>query len=77
MTNQVAAQPSLVTRALRALWRAGLFLLFALVLMIPRARRLRRRVGLWRAIQGAAIVAGAWSGGSTNLRVWRAIWCWE
>ena len=45
----------------QALWRgakqAGFFLLFSTILMIPRLRRLRRRVGVWTAIRVLAVLA--------------------
>ncbi len=40
--------------------QAGLSLLFSTVLMIPRLRRLRRKVWAWTAIRLVAALAGAW-----------------
>jgi hypothetical protein len=40
--------------------QAGLFVLFSTILLIPRLRRLRRRVGAWTGIRVAAILAAAW-----------------
>jgi hypothetical protein len=40
--------------------QAGLFMLFGTILMIPRIRRLRRRVWAWTCIRLAAAVCGGW-----------------
>ena len=42
--------------------RAGLAFLFSAVLLIPRVRRLRRRVRVWTLVRVLAVVAGAWLG---------------
>ena len=40
--------------------QAGLFLLFGTILIIPRLRRLRRRVAVWTCLRLAAVGCGAW-----------------
>jgi len=40
--------------------QAGLFMLFGTILMIPRIRRLRRRVWAWTCVRLAAAVCGGW-----------------
>ncbi len=40
--------------------QAGLFMLFGTILMIPRIRRLRRRVWAWTTIRIVAAVCGGW-----------------
>jgi drug/metabolite transporter (DMT)-like permease len=41
---------------------AGLFMLFGTLLMIPRIRRLRRRVGAWACVRLGAAACGTWLG---------------
>jgi hypothetical protein len=53
------AQPTLAPRTFgHAAKRAGLFLLFGTILMIPRVRRLRRRVWAWTCVRLAAAACG-------------------
>ncbi|MGO8792721.1 MAG: hypothetical protein ACLQVL_35765 [Terriglobia bacterium] len=40
--------------------QAGLFVLFGAILVIPRIRRLRRRVWAWACVRLAAVVGGWW-----------------
>jgi hypothetical protein len=40
--------------------QAGLFMLFGTLLMIPRIRRLRRRVWAWTSVRLAVAVCGGW-----------------
>jgi hypothetical protein len=40
--------------------QAGLFILFGTILMIPRIRRLRRRVWAWTCVRVAAALCGGW-----------------
>lgn len=47
-------------RARQAAWRAALAIFFTTVLLIPRVRRLRRRVRLWQAMRVVAVLGGAW-----------------
>lgn len=42
--------------------RAGLAFLFSAVLLIPRVRRLRRRVRVWTLFRVVAVLAGVWLG---------------
>src|SRR3970282_1520928 len=48
----------------QTIWRgakqAGLFVLFFVILIIPRMRRLRRRVWAWTVVRVAALAAAAW-----------------
>lgn len=57
------------------LQRAGLFLLFAAVLLIPKTLGLRRRPGLWIGVRVGAAVAGAgllWAASSSGWN-WPAV----
>ena len=40
--------------------QAGLFVLFSTILMIPRIRRLRRRVGAWACVRLGAVALRDW-----------------
>ena len=40
--------------------QAGLFVLFGTILVIPRIRRLRRRVWAWACVRLAAVLCGGW-----------------
>jgi hypothetical protein len=40
--------------------RAGLFMLFGTILMIPRIRRLRRRAGAWACVRLGAVACATW-----------------
>ena len=42
--------------------QAGLFMLFGTILMIPRLRRLRRRVGAWACVRLGVAACGTWLG---------------
>ncbi|MGH9444682.1 MAG: hypothetical protein ACRD3O_02980 [Terriglobia bacterium] len=64
MANQdqyALVQPASSRRRLqRAIKRAGIGLLFSLVLVVPALRRARRRFWIWSAIRLAAVLAGGW-----------------
>lgn len=54
-------QPLSLRRRLgRVLKRAGMGLLFSLVLVVPALRRVRRRFWMWTAIRAVAMIAGSW-----------------
>jgi len=57
-----SAEESAQTRRSFGQWakRAGLFLLFGTILVIPRIRRLRRRVWAWTGVRVAVGVCGVW-----------------
>ena len=57
-STEQLAQPGL-TLGQRAK-RAGLFILFGTILVIPRIRRLRRRVWAWTLVRLAAATCGGW-----------------
>ncbi len=42
--------------------QAGLFMLFGTILIIPRLRRLRRRVGAWACVRLGVAACGTWLG---------------
>ena len=60
MTDQQKSQPT--TRALRTLRegakKAAFSVLFTAILVIPKVRRLRRRIGAWAVVRLAAALAG-------------------
>ncbi len=59
--RDTAAIPPPPPRTLgQSLKQAGFFLLFSVILIVPRLRRLRRRPRVWTAIRAALAGAGAW-----------------
>jgi len=61
--NNSAEQSSQSRRTLaRVAKQAGLFVLFATILMIPRIRRLRRRAGGWACVRLVGAACGGWLG---------------
>jgi hypothetical protein len=62
MPSDKTAEPSQVGQGVfrNRLKQAALAFLFSAVLVIPRVRRLRRRVRVWTLIRVFAAVAGAW-----------------
>ncbi|MGH9342455.1 MAG: hypothetical protein ACRD19_01625, partial [Terriglobia bacterium] len=59
MPDETAIPPATRPPFKHTLLRAAVALLFSVILMIPKLRRLRRNVRLWRLIRAASIAAGA------------------
>jgi len=59
--NTTGQEPPPLPRTLRqSAQQAGLFVLFGTILMIPRIRRLRRRVWAWTCVRLGAAACGGW-----------------
>ena len=59
----------------RRLTRAAYFVLFSLILLIPKTLRLRRRPAVWNSVRVAAVVSGAYlvqAGGFSLAGLWGA-----
>jgi len=60
-TDNSGEQPTQPRRTIgRVGKQAGLFILFGTILLIPRLRRLRRRVWAWTCVRVAGVACGGW-----------------
>jgi hypothetical protein len=59
-TNSAEQSPQLSQTFGQRAKKAGLFILFGTILIIPRVRRLRRRVWVWGCVRLASAACGCW-----------------